>query len=43
LRAALGYTGIEAQEIDGDDPAISYMERKDAVINLKEMPAIPGH
>jgi len=40
-RASLGSTGIDIPELDGGDPVIAYLERKDAVVNLKEMLTIP--
>ncbi len=40
-RASLGYPGIDIPEVDGEDPAVAYLERKDAVVNFKEMLTIP--
>lgn len=40
-RAGLGPTRIDIPELDGADPVIAYMERKDAVVNLKEMLTMP--
>jgi len=40
-RASLGSPGIDIAELDGNDPVIAYFERKDAVVNLKEMLNIP--
>lgn len=39
--ASYGFPGIDIPEIAGDDPVISYLERKDTVINFKEMLTIP--
>ena len=40
-RASLGSPGIDIQELDADDPVVAYLERKDAVVNFKEMLTIP--
>ena len=39
--ASLGSPGIDIQELATDDPVISYLEKKDAVVNFKEMLTIP--
>ena len=40
-RASYGLPGIEIPQIAGDDPVVAYLERKDTVVNLKEMLVIP--
>ncbi len=40
-RASFGYPGIDIPEVDGDDPVVAFLERKDTVVNLKEMLTIP--
>ena len=40
-RASLGPPGVDIAELDGGDPVIAYLERKDAVVNLREMLTIP--
>jgi len=40
-RASLGAPGIDIPELEADDPVLSYLERKDVVLNLKEMLTIP--
>jgi putative PEP-CTERM system histidine kinase len=40
-RASLGPVRIDIPELDGDDPVIAYMERKDALVNLKEVLTMP--
>lgn len=40
-RTSYGYPGINVPEIDGDDPLISFLERKDAVVNLNELLTMP--
>ncbi len=41
FRAGYGNPGIDIPALDGGDPIISYMERRDAVVNIKEMLVMP--
>lgn len=40
-RASYGSPGIIIPELESDDPLLAYLEKKDAVVNLKEMLTIP--
>lgn len=40
-RASFGVAVGDIPELDGNDPVIAYLERKDAVVNLKELLTIP--
>ncbi|MFM8331048.1 MAG: XrtA/PEP-CTERM system histidine kinase PrsK [Candidatus Methylumidiphilus sp.] len=40
-RASLGTPGMDIPELDSGDPVVDYLERKDTVVNFKEMLTIP--
>lgn len=40
-RASHGDADVDIPVLDGDDPLLAYLEKKDAVVNLKEMLSIP--
>ncbi len=40
-RASYGYPCIDIPQIDGNDPVIHFLERRDTVVNLKEILVIP--
>jgi len=40
-RASLAAPSIDIPELDANDPVVAYLERKDSIVNLKEMLTIP--